>query len=340
MKFHPKRLMAAFACVILAAATSTAQAEIGDIKVASGPSIGYLPYYVMEHHKLFEKHAKAAGLGDVKASYVAITGGAAMNDALLSGALEFSSVAVPAFLTLWSKTRGTAQEVKAASALNSQPVFMNTNNPNIKSVKDLTPKDRIAVTAVKVSVHAIIVQMAAAQAFGEANFAQLDSITVGLPHPTARDALLSKSGDVTVHMATEPFAAQELKSPGIHSVLSSYDVLGGPATVSLVVATSKFRQANPKTYAAFMAGLDEAIKLIDKDKKASAEIFVKATKSKASPAEVMEGLEDKKNPITFSTTPLHVMRFADFMAKAKTIQNKPASWKDLFFPEVHSLPGS
>ena len=78
MKFQPKRLMAAFACVILAAATSTAQAEIGDIKVASGPSIGYLPYYVMEHHKLFEKHAKAAGLGDVKASYVAITGGAAM----------------------------------------------------------------------------------------------------------------------------------------------------------------------------------------------------------------------------------------------------------------------
>ncbi len=324
----------------VAFATAPVCAEIGDIKVASGPSIGYLPYYVMDQHKLFEKNAKAAGLGDVKVSFVEITGGAAMNDALLSGAVEFSSVAVPAFLTLWSKTRGTPQEVKAASALNSQPVFMNTNNPNVKSVKDLTAKDRIAVTAVKVSVHAIIVQMAAAQAFGEANYAQLDTLTVGLPHAVARDALLSKSGDVTVHMATEPFAAQELKQPGIRAVLSSYELLGGPATVSLVVASSKFREANPKTYAAFMAGLNEAINMIAKDKKAAAEIFVKATKSKASVLEVLEGLEDKKNPITFSTTPLHTMRFAEFMSKAKTIQNKPASWKDLFFPEIHALPGS
>jgi NitT/TauT family transport system substrate-binding protein len=334
----PHRLLAAFAAILLAGAS--ARAEVGEIKVASGPSIGYLPYYVMEHHKLFEKHARAAGLGDVKASYVQITGGAAMNDALLSGALEFSSVAVPAFLTLWSKTRGTPQEVKAAAALNSQPVFMNTNNPNVRSVKDLTAKDRIAVTAVKVSVHAIIVQMAAAQAFGEANFGQLDPITVALPHPTARDALLSRSGSVTVHMATEPFAAQELRTPGIHTVLSSYDLMGGPSTVSLVVTTSAFRGNNPKTYAAFLAALGESIQLIGKDRKGAAEVFLKATKSKASVADVLETLEDRKNPITFSTTPLHVMRYADFMFRAKSIQNRPAVWTELFFPEVHSLPGS
>jgi NitT/TauT family transport system substrate-binding protein len=326
--------------VAIALASTSAWAEVGDIRVASGPSIGYLPYYVMEHHKLFEKHARAAGLGEVKAGFVQLTGGAAMNDALLAGALEFSSVAVPAFLTLWSRTRGTRQEVKAAAALNSQPVFMNTNNPAVRSVRDLTPKDRIAVTAVKVSVHAIIVQMAAAQAFGEANFAQLDALTVALPHPAARDALLSRSAGITVHMATEPFAAQEARAPGIHTVLSSYDVTGGPSTISLVVTTSSFRAANPKTYAAFMAALNESVQIIGNDRKAAAEIFIKATKSKASTAEILESLEDRKNPITFGTTPLHVMRFADFMFKAKSIPIRPASWTELFFPEVHALPGS
>lgn len=317
-----------------------AYAEIGSIKIASGTSIGYLPYYVMDHHDLYEKHAKAAGLGDVKADYVLISGGSAMNDALLSGALQFSSVSVPAFLTLWSKTVGTRQEVKAVSALNSQPVFMNTNNPNVKTVKDLTSEDRIAVTAIKVSVHAVIVQMAAAQAYGEDNFTQLDSITVAVPHTVARDALISKSGDVTVHMATEPFAAQERKHPGIHTILSSYDVMGGPGTVSLVVTSSTFRDANPKTYGAFLSALEEAIQMIDQDRKSAAEVFIAETKAKVSVDEVVELLEDQNNPITFGTTPQHVMRFANFMHKAESIQNLPASWQDLFFPEVHALPGS
>lgn len=43
-----------------------AAAEVGEVRLATAHGIGYLPLIVMEHHKLFEKHAKAAGLGDVK----------------------------------------------------------------------------------------------------------------------------------------------------------------------------------------------------------------------------------------------------------------------------------
>jgi NitT/TauT family transport system substrate-binding protein len=39
-------------------------AEVGEVRLATAHGIGYLPLIVMEHHKLFEKHAKAAGLGD------------------------------------------------------------------------------------------------------------------------------------------------------------------------------------------------------------------------------------------------------------------------------------
>jgi NitT/TauT family transport system substrate-binding protein len=44
--------------------------------------------------------------------------------------------------------------------------------------------------------------------------------------------------------------------------------------------------------------------------------------------------------IVYTTTPLNVMRYANFMAKVGLIKVKPDSWKDLFFPNVHTLAGS
>jgi NitT/TauT family transport system substrate-binding protein len=34
------------------------------------------------------------------------------------------------------------------------------------------------------------------------------------------------------------------------------------------------------------------------------------------------------------------MKYASFMAEVGSIKAKPESWKDLFFPEIHALPGS
>ena len=44
--------------------------------------------------------------------------------------------------------------------------------------------------------------------------------------------------------------------------------------------------------------------------------------------------------IEFTTTPKNIMKYVDFMNKIGIVKAKPASWKDLFFPNVHSLPGS
>jgi NitT/TauT family transport system substrate-binding protein len=38
-------------------------------------------------------------------------------------------------------------------------------------------------------------------------------------------------------------------------------------------------------------------------------------------------------------TPKKIMAYADYMARAKMIPAKPASWKDVFFPDIHNLPG-
>jgi NitT/TauT family transport system substrate-binding protein len=38
--------------------------------------------------------------------------------------------------------------------------------------------------------------------------------------------------------------------------------------------------------------------------------------------------------------PESTVKYAEFMHAVGTIKVKPTSWKDLFFSEVHALPGS
>ena len=182
-----RRLIAlAVATVVLSPAAS---AELPEINIAQQYGIGYLSLMVMEEQKLIEKHAKAAGV-DVKVNWAKFAGGNVMNDALLSGSLQIASGGVGPLITLWARTKGNL-DVKAIAALDSMPLYLNTRNPNVKTVKDFTEKDKIALPAVKVSVQAVTLQMAAEKAFGEGQHGRLDALTVSMSHPDAQTALLS-----------------------------------------------------------------------------------------------------------------------------------------------------
>ncbi len=257
---------------------SPLHAEMAEIKVAQQYGISYLPLMLMEEQKLIEKHAKAAGV-DVKVDWARFAGGNVMNDALLSGGLQFASGGVGPLVTLWSRTKGNL-DVKAVSAINSMPLYLNTRNPDVKTIKDFTEKDKIALPAVKVSIQAVTLQMAAEKAFGAGQQNKLDALTVSMSHPDAQVALLSGASEITAHFGSPPFQYQQLEKPGIHTVLTSYDVLGGPATFNVVWTTSKFRSENPKLYDAFVKALDEAIALINKDKQAAAEAYLRISKDK------------------------------------------------------------
>src|SRR5262249_24343621 len=153
---------------------------------------------IMEKQGLVEKHAAAAGLGDVKVTYRAIDGGNVINDAMLSGALDIASIGVPGFLTLWDQARSMPQaEVMGLGAVGSGSAWLVTRNPNVKTLADFTEKDRIAVPGIKTSYVAVVLQMAAAQQFGFENYAKLDHLTVGLPHPDALAAMLSGKTEIT-----------------------------------------------------------------------------------------------------------------------------------------------
>lgn len=335
MKF--KSIVAVSMAATLLTVTTASRAEVSELKVAQQYGISYLPLMIMEDQKLIEKHAEAAGIAGLKVGWSKFAGGNVMNDAMLSNSLHFASGGVGPLVTLWARTKGN-YDIKAVAAMNSMPLYLNTRNPGVKSLKDFTEKDKIALPAVKVSIQAVTLQMAAEQAFGAGQQNKLDSLTVSMSHPDGQTALLSGTAEVTAHFSSPPFQYQQLEKPGIRNVLNSYEVLGGPATFNLVWATSKFRKENPKVYEAFVKALDEAIGMINKDRKWAAEAYLRISKGKETQDTILKMLNDPN--IVYTTAPQNIMKYVNFMHKIGSIKVKPDSWKDLFFPDVHNLSGS
>jgi NitT/TauT family transport system substrate-binding protein len=326
------RLVAVAALAAALIVPKTALAEANVVRVAKQFGVGYMQYMVMQELKLVEKHAKAAGL-DVTTEWSTFRSSDVMNDALISGSVDFVSLGVPGIITIYSKTKGTASEVKGVLGLNVLPLMLLVRDPAIKSLKDFKDTHRIALPAVKVSNQAIILQMAAAKEFGDAKYNALDHLTVSMSHPDATAAMLGGQSEITANFSSAPFQYRQMKNPNVKLVLNSKDLfLDDPMSFNIVAATSKFRTDNPKLYAAFVAGMREATDIINADKRKGAEIYLKSTGEKTSVDDILEVLADKD--IIYNNKVGGIRTFVNFMAKTGTLKNPPADWKDMFFPEA------
>jgi len=323
-----------------ALSATPARAEVGEIRIAQQYGINYLPLMVMEDRHLIEAQARRLGLPELEVSWSKMSSGAAMNDALLSGSLDVASGGVGPIVTLWAKTSAlpAAQQVKGIAALDSMPVVLNTRNPRISSVEDFTDQDKIALPAVKVSIQAVTLQMAVAKAFGAQNHAKLDPITVSMSHPDGMVALLNPRSEVDAHFTGPPFSELEVREPGIHTVVHSYKLLGGMTTSTVAWTTTRFHDENPKVYQAFLAALTDAVNIINKDKRAAAQLYLRMTKSKESLDTMASILADPD--IEYTLTPMNVLKYAAFMHEVGSIKANPSAWTQMFFPEIHQLPGS
>ena len=331
------RLTTIATALLMAASATTARAEISEITIAQQFGVSFLPLMLMERDGLIEKHAKAAGV-EVKTNWQKVAGPSVINDGLLSGNVHFGAVGAPSLVTLWSRTKSNVG-VKGVAAMTSYPLYFVTRNPDLKSLKELSSKDKIAVPSVKISTQALMLQMAAFDLFGPGNYQKFDELTVSLSHPDAMVALMNNTGGVNAHFGTSPFYEQEMKLPGARLLTTSYDILGGRAAALVVVTTSKFHDANPRVYKAVLAAFIEAIDVINKDKKHAAEIYLRISGDKKSTvAEIQKQLEDPN--IVFTATPRNIQKYADFMFEVGSIKTKAASWKDIYFPEIHNLQGN
>ena len=174
--------------------------------------------------------------------------------------------------------------------------------------------------------------------FGIDNYKKLNPLMVNLPHPEGLRALLSGQGEVTAQFTSPPFQNTALENPNVRTVLNSYDIMGGPNTFLMVWATKKFRDENPKTYKAVLDAMKEATESINADKKRAAEVYVKEGGGKESVDKILKLMSDPQ--VKYTLAPENVLPYAQFMHKIGTLKNEPKSWKDLFFPDIHDLPGS
>jgi NitT/TauT family transport system substrate-binding protein len=313
--------------------------EVSSIVLVSQYGLPYLPLMVMDEFKLIEKHASKLGIASLKPEFKTLGGTQSLIDALLSGQMNFGVTGVPGLNTLWDKTAGTPNEVRALSAVQSMPFMLVTNREAIKTIKDFNEQDKIALPAVKVSSQAICLQMAAAKEWGFDQYAKLDSLTITRPHPDAAASVISKATEVNSHYSVAPYYYYELATAGVHNVLKSYDTLGGPATNGVMLMTKKFRDSNPKVTGVVYGALTEAEEFINKNAGDAAQIYIKTTNEKrSSHAEMVKFISDPDN--IWTTAPQQTMTFAGFMHKVGTMKRLPDSWKDLYMPECHDTKGS
>jgi NitT/TauT family transport system substrate-binding protein len=322
----------------LATGGSAAHAQVPEVRIARQFSMGYLQFIMIEHEHLIQKHAALRGIPEVKVSAFRFNGPAAMNDGLLSDTVDIVGGSPHGMLTLWSRARGTAQEVRAISALVTLPFAITSSDPEIRTIADLGRCRKIPVPSVRVSSPAVAVEMAAAQLYGIKEFARFDAATVTMSPADATIALLTGSGDVNCVVALPPFLQQQLEHPNIHVVANSYDLMGGQTTYTVAYTSARFHDRNPKLFQAVYDALAEATELVIREPRKAAQYWIEDSDSKLT-VDFVAAIGSGKD-VHWTMVPEATMKAAAFMADIGTIKVRPQSWKDYFFPEAHGLPGS
>ena len=293
-------LLTLAACLL----TSAARAEVDTVRIAKQWGLAWMPFVLMERDRIIERRAAEAGLGAVKVEWVTFSGGNVMNDALLSGNLDYATTGIPGFLILWDRARAVLP-VRAVSGFGSLPFALLTRSPQVKTLADFTSANRIALPTAKISGQAIVLQMAAEKAFGPGQQDKLDNLTVSLSHPDGMANMLSGKSEITAHFTSAPFMYQEIEDRRAHKVLDS---------------------------------LKEAIDSINADKRRAAERYLEITKENMTADQIVEAISEPL--VEYSLVPHNVFTVATFMHRVGSLKTKPDTWKDLFFPDVHHLPGS
>jgi NitT/TauT family transport system substrate-binding protein len=330
-------LLGLVALTPLATATP-ARAEADAVRIAMPFGLVYLPVYVAADRHLIEKHAAAAGLGDVKVSVRNLASGPVTSDLILAGEADIGMGGWGPAFVMWDKTSG-ANKVRAIMPLSSAAMVMYSNDPRIHSLRDLREGDKIGVTAIKVTDQAVTLQMAAAKEWGWDQRFRLDPLTVSISNPDGMAAVLGGQSEMRNHLTIVPFTVLEEESGKLHRVMTSDEYLTPGSSGTLMYASARFHDANPKLYAATVAAFLEAIALVNLDPKAAAEIYIHHEPQKRDADWIARIISDPRT-ITYSGVPRGILEHASFMYKAGLLKHEPRDWHDLFWDNMKDVDGN
>ena len=315
-------LMALVMTTALGAAPSNAKDVL---RVAAQYGLGYAPLFVLAKRPEFlKKYAP-----DAEIKMIQLAGGAAIREALLSDTADIGGLAMLPVIQAWAK----GADLKIALGLSEMPVKLITWRPDLKSVKDLKPDDKVNVISIG-SPQTLIMKMAAIKYFGSPT--ALDSHFVAMAHPDGVAALIAKRG-IAAHFATPPYIRILEKEPGMHVLLSNKDFAEADFMLIAAGAGKKFVEGNPKLYDATISALKDAITWMNQ-KPEEAAAFLAA--NQAGKLTAADWLAEMKQPgVQFSPVPRGLAGLSKFMADIK-MTAKAGSYDDLTWPNLHGAGGT
>ena len=329
--------LAAAAMPLGLASYGAAQAQPAPtVRIARIQGINFLPTYVMQRRNLVERQAARLGVSDARVEWIDFAGGGNATDALLAGSVDVVSAGPGNMLLLWDRTRGQVKGIVSHSAL---PATLVTRDPRLRTIRDYGPGDRIAVPTVLVSTQAILLQMAAAKAYGADQWRRLNANAVQLGHGDAYTAMLNPSHEVRSHFASPPFITRELANvPGAHVVTSSLDILGSPLSTAILFATTQYAERQAALIKAVSAASAEAIAAIHAEPEQATQDYLAISHDPISPAEMAALL--RQPDMRFDVKPEGTLLFAAFLEQVGLLRTTPRSWTDYFLPGAAALGGS
>ncbi|MGE5575597.1 MAG: ABC transporter substrate-binding protein [Syntrophothermus sp.] len=291
-----------------------------EIRIAGQFGLVYAPLMVAKEKKIFEKY----GLEPVWKEFGS---GAAVREALISGDVDVGFMGIPPFLIGWDK----GLPWKVALGFNVVPVGLVTYDPDIKSLKDLKPTDKIAVPSPG-SVQDIILAMAAERQLG--NPKAFEKQLVAMPHPDAAAALISKKG-IAAHFTTPPYLFEELEQPGFHEILNHRQAFGKDFSFNVGVVAQRFHDSRPSAYTAMVKSINESMAIINQNPREVAQLLAPEF---GLPAEKLYKYLTWPG-MNFTSTPYGLMEFAVFMQKAGFTKKIPHSLDEIVWENMLAVMG-
>jgi NitT/TauT family transport system substrate-binding protein len=337
-----RRLVHGLTTTLLALCAALAPAAAQDIKVGIGYGLAFLPIYVCEDLRLVEKHGKEAHL-DVKATYQRFVSAAALREAIAAGTIDIGPFGTAPLLIAWEQAKDTPSQIFAVSGLTSLPLVLLSNQPNVQSLGDLKPEDRIAVPTLSSPQKYLLEIQSEKKMFGWFNYDQVDKQLVAMSHAEAISALVDSSGQstehVTAYFSSPPFTQIALRDGNIHPILSSSDVTDGKFSFLIMGATKAYIDSQPQMPEIFDKAIDEAARIIHDDPRRAAQIYLTHEPSGTLNGAVMESVIREIRD-EFGSAVYGVQSVADFLGRHGQLKSPPKSWKDVVAPALANSPSS
>jgi NitT/TauT family transport system substrate-binding protein len=324
--------LAASAVLLATAAPAFAQDQV---KIGIGFGLAFLPVYICQDLKLVEKRAKELHL-DVKASYQRFLGSGPMQDAIASGAIDMAPYGTAPLLAAWENAKDTPQQILAVSGITTMPLTLVSNRPNVATIADFQPTDRIAMPSLT-APQMYLLEMQSETAFKA--YDKLRDQVVAMPPPEAVTVMIDGSGLVTAYFASPPYTQLALRDAKVHPLLSSFDVINGKASFLIMGATRAYIEAHPQMPEAIAKAMEDAARIIRSDPRRAAQIYLTHEPSMSLSDPLIEAvLREIKDE--FGSAVYGVQAFADFMGRHGELKSPPKSWKDIVAPALLNSPST